>query len=128
MSLTGLRVSTGAENGQDLQLRSDFGVLLGVLETATGFPTLAFDRRIELTNNTRMAIVEIQIAQLGTGRWERDLLGDDILLPAQSLFVDIDDWKGRCRFDIKTVFDDGTSLIRRDIDVCAAERFAVSHR
>ena len=104
------------------------GLLLGVLETATGFPTLAFDRRIELTNNTRMAIVEIQIAQLGTGRWERDLLGDDILLPAQSLFVDIDDWKGRCRFDIKTVFDDGTSLIRRDIDVCAAERFAVSHR
>jgi hypothetical protein len=50
------------------------GSFLGVLETATGSPASAFDRRIELTNNTRMAIVEIQIAHVGTGRWERDLL------------------------------------------------------
>jgi hypothetical protein len=104
------------------------GSLLGVLETVTGSPASAFDRRIELTNNTRMAIVEIQIAQVGTGRWERDLLGDDILLPAQSVLVEIDDGKGNCRFDIKTVFDDGTSSTRRDIDVCAVERFAVSFR
>ena len=104
------------------------GSLLGVLETVAGFPALAFDRRIELTNNTRMAIVEIQIAQVGTGRWERDLLGDDILLPAQSVLVNINDAKGNCRFDIKTVFDDGTSSTRRDIDVCAVERIAVSYR
>ena len=104
------------------------GSLLGVLETVAGSSASAFDRRIELTNNTRMAIVEIQIAQVGTGRWERDLLGDDILLPAQSVLVDIDEGKGNCRFDIKTVFDDGTSSTRRDIDVCAVERFAVSYR
>jgi hypothetical protein len=104
------------------------GSLLGVLETVTGSPASAFDRRIELTNNTRMAIVEIQIAQVGTGRWERDLLGDEILLPAQSVLVDIDHRKGYCRFDIKTVFDDGSSSIRRDIDICALERFAVSYR
>jgi hypothetical protein len=104
------------------------GSLLGVLETMAGSPASAFDRRIELTNNTRMAIVEIQIGQVGTGRWERDLLGDDILLPAQSVLVDIDDGKGHCRFDIKTIFDDGTTSVRRDIDVCAVERFAVSHR
>jgi hypothetical protein len=104
------------------------GSLLGLLETVAGSPASAFDRRIELTNNTRMAIVEIQIAQVGTGRWERDLLGNDILLPAQSVLVDIDDGKGHCRFDIKTIFDDGTTSVRRDIDVCAVERFAVSHR
>ena len=100
------------------------GSLLGVLEAVTGSPASAFDRRIELTNNTRTAIVEIQIAQVGTGRWERDLLGDEILLPAQSVLVDIDHAKGYCRFDIKTVFDDGSSSIRRDIDICALERFA----
>lgn len=104
------------------------GSLLGVLETVAGSPASAFDRRIELTSNTRMAIVEIQIAQVGTERWERDLLGDDILLPAQSILVEIDDGKGHCRFDIKTVFDDATTSVRRDIDVCAVERFAVSHR
>ena len=71
------------------------GSLLGILETVTGSPASAFERRIELTNNTRMAIVEIQIAQIGTGRWERDLLGDDILLPAQSVVVDIEDRDGQ---------------------------------
>ena len=100
------------------------GSLLGVLETVTGSPASAF----ELTNNSRMAIVEIQIAQVGTGRWGRDLLGEDILRPAQSILVDIDAGKGYCRFDIKTIFDDGTSSIQRDIDVCAVERFAVSYR
>jgi hypothetical protein len=75
-----------------------------------------------------MTIVEIQIAHVGTGQWERDLLSDAILLPAQSVLVDIGDANGYCRFDIKTVFDDGTSSIRRDIDICAVERFAVSYR
>lgn len=104
------------------------GAILYLLETATGPPASAFERHIELTNNTRMAIVEIQIARAGTDRWETDLLGDDILLPAQSLIVDIKDAKGYCRFDFKTVFDDGAALIRRDVDVCAVERFAVSYR
>src|SRR5258708_39803821 len=102
------------------------GSILGVLQTAVGPPVSAFERHIELTNNTRMAIIEIDIARVGTGRWERDLLGDDILFPAQSVLVDVDGGKGRCRFDFKTVFDDGTSLIRRDVDVCAVERFAIS--
>ena len=56
--------------------------ILCVLETATGPPARAFERNVELTNNTRMAIIEIQIARLGTERWGRDLLGEDILLPA----------------------------------------------
>jgi len=102
------------------------GSILGVLQTAIGLPASAFERQIELTNNTRIAIIEVVVARVGTGRWERDLLGDDILLPAQSLIVDIDDGMGYCRFDFKTVFDDGTSLIRRDIDLCAG--FAISYR
>jgi|SRR5271165_787549 len=104
------------------------GSILSVLQTATGPPASGFERNIELTNNTRMAIVEIQIARVGTERWERDLLGNEILPPAQSLIVDMENGKGNCRFDFKTVFDDGTSLIHRDIDVCAVERFAVSYR
>jgi len=104
------------------------GSLLFALQTTTGPPVSAFDRTIELTNNTRMAIVEIQIAQVGTDRWERDILSDNILAPAQSLVVEIENEKGHCRFDFKTVFDDGTTVIRRNIDVCALERFAVSYR
>jgi hypothetical protein len=104
------------------------GSILFGWQTATGPPASALEGQLELTNNTRMAIIEIDIARVGTGRWERDLLGDDILLPAQSALVDIDDRDGHCRFDVRTVFDDGTSWIRRDIDICAVERFAISYR
>ena len=104
------------------------GTLLYVLDSASGPSASAFDQHIELTNNTRMTIVEIQIGQVGTGRWERDLLGDDFLFPAQSVFVDINGGNGSCRFDFKTVFDDGTSSIHRNIDICALERFAISYR
>jgi hypothetical protein len=104
------------------------GSILCALQTVTGPPASAFDRRLELTNNTRMAIIEIQVARFGTNYWERDLLGDEILFPAQSLIVEMHDGEGRCRFDFKTVFDDGTTLIRRNVDVCTVERFAVSYR
>lgn len=104
------------------------GAIFCVFETARFPPVAAFDGQIELTNNTRMTIVEIQIARVGTDRWERDLLGDEMLLPAQSMVVDIGDAAGSCRFDFKTVFDDGATSIRRNIDVCAVERFAVSYR
>ena len=104
------------------------GSILCALQTATGPPASALDRHLELTNNTRMAIVEVYVAQVGTGRWQKDLLGDAILLPANSLLVDVDDETGYCRFDFKTIFDDGTSLIRRDINICTVERFAISYR
>ena len=103
------------------------GSIICVLQTATGPPASALDRLIELTNNTRMPIVEIYIAPMRSDRWNIDLLGSDYLEPASSVFVNIDDRMG-CRLDFKAVFDDGTTQIRRDVDVCAVERYAISYR
>jgi len=102
------------------------GSIICALQTATGPPASALDRWIELTNNTRMPIVEVYISPVRSDRWNVDLLGDDYLAPASSALVNIDDRMG-CRFDFKTVFDDGTTQIRRNVDVCAVERFAVSY-
>ena len=74
-----------------------------------------------------MTIVEIYISRVGTGFWNIDLLGADFLVPAGSVLVNIDDRSG-CRFDVKTVFDDGTTLVRRDVNICAIERYAISYR
>jgi hypothetical protein len=104
------------------------GSIVGAFFTATGPPASALDRPIELTNNTRMAIVEIYVSLVGTQRWEVDLLGDDFLPPASSILVNVDDGAGYCRFDFKAVFDDGTSLVRRDINVCQVEKYTISYR
>ena len=103
------------------------GTIIGALQTATGPPAFGLDRWIELTNNTRMPIVEIFVSSVRSDRWNIDLLGDDYLAPANSVLVNIDDRAG-CRFDFKTVFDDGTTQIRRNVDVCAVERYAISYR
>jgi hypothetical protein len=104
------------------------GSVLCAVQTATGPPASALDRHIQLTNDTRIAIVEVYLAQVGTGRWQSDLLGDEILLPANSMFVNFEDGTGYCRFDLKTVFDDGSSVINRDVNVCRMEGFAISYR
>ena len=104
------------------------GSIFCVLEAATGPSASALDRRIELTNTTRMAIIEVYAAPVGTERWQQDLLGDAILSPANSVPVSVNDTTGSCRFDFKTVFDDGSILIRRDINVCVMERYAISYR
>ena len=103
------------------------GSIICVLQTATGPPASALDRLIELTNNTRMPIIEIYISPVRSDRWNIDLLGSDYLEPASSVSVNIDDRMG-CRLDFKAVFDDGTTQIRRDVDVCAVERYAISYR
>jgi len=103
------------------------GTIACALQTATGPPALALDRWIEITNNTRMPIVEVYISPVRSGVWNIDLLGDGYLAPASSVLVNIDDGTG-CRLDFKTVFDDGTTQIRRNVEICAVERFAVSYR
>jgi hypothetical protein len=101
------------------------GSVLCALQTATGPPAFALDRWIEFTNNTRMAIAEIYIAPVGAQLWDVDLLGADLLAPASSVLVNIDDGAG-CRFDVKTVFDDGSTQIHRNVNVCKVERYAIS--
>jgi hypothetical protein len=103
------------------------GSILCALQTATGPPAAALDRWIELTNNTRTVIAEIYVSRVGAQLWDVDLLGSDLLAPASSALVKIDDGAG-CRFDLKTVFDDGTTQILRNVNVCATERYAISHR
>jgi hypothetical protein len=67
------------------------GTIFSALQIFTGLPAAALDRYIELMNNSRMAIVEIYLAEAGTGRWQQDLLGDETLLPANSVLVGFDD-------------------------------------
>jgi hypothetical protein len=76
-----------------------------------------------------MTIVEIYISPIGAQLWDIDLLGTDFLAPASSVLTSIDNAAGAgCRLDFKIVFDDGTTQIRRNVNVCGLERYAISFR
>jgi hypothetical protein len=88
----------------------------------------AGERHIVLTNNASQPLIEIYVADDGTDNWQEDGLGSEFLLPGNSVSVDIDDQNANCRVDIKTVLDNGSSLVRRGVNACRAEGSAVSIR
>jgi hypothetical protein len=90
----------------------------------SGWPGSASARKIELKNETDIAIVEMYSGQKG-GTWSADLLGDEILVPGQSVMVELDTGEGTqgCGFDVKTVFDNGTVAIRRNVNFCNVDKY-----
>ena len=103
------------------------GSILCALQAATGPPASALDQWVQLTNNTRMTIVEIYISRVGAQLWDIDLRSTDYLAPVSSVWTSIDNAAG-CRFDFKIVFDDGITQIRRNVNVCGSEKYAISFR
>jgi hypothetical protein len=91
-------------------------------------PTHAADRHVRLYNDTPRTIVRFHASNIGTNSWQEDILGADVLDPGDSALINLDDGTGYCVFDFKTVFDNGTSLVRRRVNVCTTGSYTVSAR
>jgi hypothetical protein len=82
-------------------------------------PAHSGERHVVLTNNSRQTTIEIYVSDDGTDYWQEDLLGLEFLLSGSSVSVDVDDRNGNCRVDVKTVLDNGSSLLNRGVNACA---------
>jgi hypothetical protein len=89
-------------------------------------PANAYDRTVRLVNDTGRTIVEFYASNVGTDSWQEDILGDHVLPPGRSALLDMDDGTGYCVFDFKTVLRDGTSVIRRRVNVCDVGAYRLS--
>ena len=78
----------------------------------------AEDRHVAVVNGTSHTMVSFFASNTGTNSWEEDILGVDTLDAGATANIDIDDATGACHFDFKAVFDDGTSSVAHDINVC----------
>lgn len=76
------------------------------------------DRHVRVINNTRHTMEHFYASNIHRNSWEEDILGSSVLSPGQSANINIDDGSGACEFDFKAVFDDNTSTVRQDINVC----------
>ena len=85
------------------------------------------ERHVVLTNNTPQPVIEIYVSDDdGIDNWREDRLGSEFLLPGSSGSVGIDDQNGNRRVDVKTVLDNGSSLVKRGVNACRGEGHAVS--
>src|SRR5271154_6223946 len=83
----------------------------------------AADRHVTIDNKTDSALVHFYASNVNQNYWHDDLLGDETIDPNYHWRLNIDDGTGACMFDFKAVFDDGTSLVRRSVNVCKVGTF-----
>jgi hypothetical protein len=103
-------------------------ILAGAALFATAMTSSAknYDRSIEIVNNSHLAITSFYASNIGSDSWEGDLLGKGVLPSGTHVRVNLDDGTSYCRFDLKTRFADGTSVVRRNVDICAITQFTLT--
>jgi hypothetical protein len=99
--------------------------LMGAL-AAGASPAHAFDRHVVLTNNTHHTIISFYASNVTRPTWEEDILGSRVLPPGRSVNIDLTDGSGQCRFDFKTVLDNNTGVVSRNVDVCSVSTYTVN--
>jgi len=85
---------------------------------------VAADRKVKVVNKTKTAIFAFYASRTSTNDWEEDILGDDVIMPGESMVIDIDDGTGACRFDFKGEFEDGDEVVKSNVDVCKIGEFS----
>jgi hypothetical protein len=87
--------------------------------TDTTTTSSSYDRHVTIINNTKVAMREFYGSNAGAGSWEEDILGNAVLPAGSSVNINFDDGSGYCNFDFKAVFNDGSSLVDSNVDVCS---------
>ena len=104
-------------------MNKTFGAAAFLAAALAASTASANDHRVEIINNTGMAMKHFYASVTSTSAWEEDILGKEVLEDGESVEVDINDGSDKCLYDFKAVFENGASLERAGIDVCKTESF-----
>lgn len=97
--------------------------LSAAIAFTTAAPALSLDRLVTIVNNTGFTIIRFYGSNTGSGSWEEDILGDDVLPSGSSVVINFDDASGYCMFDFRAEFEDGDVLERGGVNVCEIGTF-----
>jgi hypothetical protein len=80
----------------------------------------------DLINDSGRTIERIFVSPVSTNDWENDVLGSFTLPSGYTKHVTFSPSYGACRFDVKVVFRDGSSLIDWNVNLCRVSRIDVT--
>lgn len=86
----------------------------------------AEDLEFLLVNETSSDLIEFNISSSSSNDWEGDLLEDGYLGSGYEVEVQIADGLDTCIYDIRGVFDDGSSSEEFGVDLCDLGEYAFS--
>jgi len=99
---------------------------LAFLGLAATRPASADDRHIQLDNESGNVVVSFYASEVRSASWEGDILGARVLPPGYFARINLDEGSGHCYFDFKTRFSNGSTVVRRNVNVCTLDRYTLS--
>lgn len=104
-------------------------VLITAALLATGSALAASNdgrgRRVWVHNETDTIVAQFFASTTNQESWEEDILGSDVLLPGESVRINLDDGSGLCRFDLMAVFITDYTHIKHSVNVCAVSNVRI---
>jgi hypothetical protein len=101
-------------------------VAAAAMSTALIGSAQAGTQDFDLINDSGQTIERIFVSSHNTDDWENDVLGSFTLPAGYTKHVTFSSGYRGCRFDVKVVFRDGSSLIDWNVDLCRVGRIDVT--
>lgn len=99
-----------------------FLMLPVVLALSVGSAAAA-DRHVTIVNSTSTTMKMFFASNVDAKKWEEDILGDEIVLPGDSIDINVDDGTDHCRYDFRALFNDGGESVKNGVNVCRVSTF-----
>jgi hypothetical protein len=84
-------------------------------------------RGLVLINHAHAPVSAFYVSAAGGNMGVTNLLEGANLRQNHYVELNLNDATGYCRFDFKTVYADGTSEIRRNVDACTFNKYELNH-
>jgi hypothetical protein len=75
---------------------------------------------VQCANSGKRPIVAVYFSPPGRGDWSDDMLGKGTLKPGQSAMLKLKGKPDGCKVDFSALLDNGDTVTKKDIDLCAA--------
>ena len=99
-----------------------------ILAVAASSPALAEGRQdFRLSNKTGYSIHEVYVSPSSTSDWQDDVLGRDTLEDGEYADITFSRKARPCDWDLKVVWDDGTSSAWDHFDLCTTSRITIHY-
>ncbi len=92
--------------------------LLAAAIALTAATSAMADRRVRIHNETGLTLYRFYSTNSGATKWGSDTMGSSTLPSGRYMTMNFDNAKGYCLFDFRAIFEDGTELLRANVNVC----------
>ncbi len=83
----------------------------------------AYDRNVNIHNNTGYTIYRFYSTNTGSKRWGSDVMGRNTLPSGRYMHLNFDNKYNYCEFDFRIEFQNGASHEERRVNVCQVGDF-----